>query len=419
MSIRVMQAQRKERTVAPPVRHAVSLSIESPAQSVRELIGGRTPSLPSFDFSRIRVHSGDDASRSARLLSARGYSVGNHVVLDTQRFPLTTETGQRVLTHELVHAVGKAESNAVPDSVADPNGEAEHEASAVAHAATVWKPTSPSNGQRTPAIQRDLLAYSREHLDVLPGSGESGFTGITYAGDAAAIQAALAPLIKAGTVSSRNTAEGVMFSAAPASWIAVSSALASFARPAEMAIAIVNPHQLSVFSSQEVTKYYGLWPVEISRQSSVIERQSARPLTSAERAEAMLVFGGSIDYDMIQLDEDPVMSVGGYARTTPRTINFPTGSFASSDFMPWLIHELTHSWQYQHGVSLATTLYHAIASTYDYGGEAGLLAATAAGHHLRDFNTEQQGDIARDFYVRLKAGNPTAAWAPFIAELTA
>ena len=90
--------------------------------------------------------------------------------------------------------------------------------------------------------------------------------------------------------------------------------------------------------------------------------------------------------------------------------------------MPWLIHELTHSWQYQHGVTLASTattafLCWAGIRSYDYGGEPGLAAATAAGRGLRSFSTEQQGDIARDYYRAVKGGSPTTVYAPFIAEL--
>jgi hypothetical protein len=272
-------------------------------------------------------------------------------------------------------------------------------------------------GRQAPVVQRDLLAYSREHLEVLPGSGEGGFSGSTYTADATAVSSALAALITAGTVSARTTSEGMVFSAAPASSASVQAALSSFPRAAEMAAAIADPHQMSVYAHERVDKYYGLWPVTVGRGSQVLERQSRRPLTASERSEAQLVFGAGLNYDRIMLEEDPIMGIGGYARTTPTTINFPTGSFGSSGFMGWLIHEMTHSWQYQHGVSLTTTFYHSIFSTYDYGGEAGLQAATTAGRHLRDFNTEQQGDIASDYYSRLKSGANVAAWQPFIAEL--
>jgi hypothetical protein len=145
--------------------------------------------------------------------------------------------------------------------------------------------------------------------------------------------------------------------------------------------------------------------------------QSKRGLTASEKAEATLVYGTSMNYDSIILEEDSVMSVGGYARTTPYTVNFPPGSFGRSDFIPWLIHELMHSWQYQHGTGVTKTLFYAIFGTYDYGGEAGLRAATVAGRGLKSFNTEQQGDIAEDYYKRLKGGQDVSAWIPFKNEI--
>ena len=144
-----------------------------------------------------------------------------------------------------------------------------------------------------------------------------------------------------------------------------------------------------------------------------------RPLTAKERAEATIVFGAGLDYDAIVIREGRVLGAGGIARTLPWSVNFPRGASAKDDFVPWLIHELTHSWQYQHGVGLVRTTTTALlcwagVRSYDYGGEDGLAAARRG---LRSFNTEQQGDIARDYYRAVKAGRPTAAYAPFIAEL--
>ena len=90
--------------------------------------------------------------------------------------------------------------------------------------------------------------------------------------------------------------------------------------------------------------------------------------------------------------------------------------------MAWLIHELTHTWQYQHiGIRY---LYDAIraqikfgSDAYKYGGEQGLKEAHQAGKGFLEFNPEQQGEIARDYYKRLKKGEDVTAWTPFILEL--
>ena len=150
----------------------------------------------------------------------------------------------------------------------------------------------------------------------------------------------------------------------------------------------------------------------------------SRTLTSEEQAEARIVFGAGLDFARILIREHRILGAGGIARTLPGTVNFPRGASATGTFLPWLIHELTHAWQYQHGIGLVRTAATALLCwarlrSYDYGGEAALAAATTAGRGLRSFNTEQQADIARDYYQAVKAGRPTDAYLPFVTELRA
>lgn len=150
-----------------------------------------------------------------------------------------------------------------------------------------------------------------------------------------------------------------------------------------------------------------------------------RSLTDPEKAEARLVFGNSLNLENVKVSEAPIMSVGGYARTLPDVVYLPPGALTANmgDYMPLLIHELTHVWQYQHGITVTTTLFHAIFSTYKYGGEQGLIRARAEGKKFVDFNTEQQGDICRDYYNIVKGNSDappnhgTGAWDPYIAEV--
>src|SRR5688500_4510126 len=67
------------------------------------------------DFSGVHVHDDDAAARSARDVAADAYTVGAHVVFDTGRLSPGTESGRRLLAHELAHVVqqsGGAESSA-------------------------------------------------------------------------------------------------------------------------------------------------------------------------------------------------------------------------------------------------------------------------------------------------------------------
>jgi hypothetical protein len=89
--------------------------------------------------------------------------------------------------------------------------------------------------------------------------------------------------------------------------------------------------------------------------------------------------------------------------------------------MAWLIHELTHVWQYQHFwlAYLPQVMWAHLrdrSATYNYGFEPGLKKALARDGRLENFNREQQGEIARHYYYRLKMGKDVSAWRPFIAE---
>ncbi|HTD55849.1 MAG TPA: DUF4157 domain-containing protein [Silvibacterium sp.] len=58
-----------------------------------------------FDFSKVRVHTDDRASASARGLGAKAYTLGNHVVFASGRYAPKTAEGRRLLAHELTHVV--------------------------------------------------------------------------------------------------------------------------------------------------------------------------------------------------------------------------------------------------------------------------------------------------------------------------
>jgi hypothetical protein len=160
------------------------------------------------------------------------------------------------------------------------------------------------------------------------------------------------------------------------------------------------------------------WPFVLQR---AIEKRTTRPLTSSERAEARRVFAGALDLDVVRLSDYSTIlgSRGpqGQAWVFRNHVHFPPGSF-SGDYLPLLIHELTHAWQYQHGASLPGLIFDAIQAVYEYGGEAGLRRSwEREGHAFADFTYEQQGDILEDYYKRLRARKDTKAWQPYVDQV--
>jgi len=87
---------------APPVVHDVLRGSGRPLDS-----GTRAFFEPRFgqDFSHVRVHTDDQAQRSAQAVNAMAYTVGPDIVFGAGRFSESTENGRRLMAHELAHVV--------------------------------------------------------------------------------------------------------------------------------------------------------------------------------------------------------------------------------------------------------------------------------------------------------------------------
>jgi hypothetical protein len=57
------------------------------------------------DFSHVRVHTDERAAKSARSINALAYTVGNDIIFGASRYAPDTTIGQRLLAHELTHAI--------------------------------------------------------------------------------------------------------------------------------------------------------------------------------------------------------------------------------------------------------------------------------------------------------------------------
>jgi len=134
-------------------------------------------------------------------------------------------------------------------------------------------------------------------------------------------------------------------------------------------------------------------------------KRRTRKMTSVEIAEAKKVFGNSLPYDKIRIDEGSVLAkIGATINGAHQmgvvlfhTINFTRkiDGLACSNDMAWLIHELIHVAQMEYiGSQYIGEAAHAQVTTgYDYGGVRAL-----KDKQFKDFNREQQGEIVRHYY---------------------
>lgn len=87
---------------APPVVHeALRASGQPLDQSTRELMESRF----GHDFSQVRVHSDAGAGNAASAINARAFTVNRNIVFGANEYAPQTESGRRLLSHELMHVV--------------------------------------------------------------------------------------------------------------------------------------------------------------------------------------------------------------------------------------------------------------------------------------------------------------------------
>lgn len=131
-------------------------SIDGPSEAgafpngVQEAINSNGQPLPTetravmeyhfgHDFSKVRVHVGEQAARSASAVHALAYTVGNHVAFGAGKYDPQSAQGQYLLAHELAHVIQQNDriSDIQPNGIAPDDHpterEAERAADAVSH----------------------------------------------------------------------------------------------------------------------------------------------------------------------------------------------------------------------------------------------------------------------------------------------
>jgi hypothetical protein len=63
------------------------------------------------DFSLVRIHTGPDATKSARAIDALAYTSGEHIVFDSGQYAPHTQEGRKLIAHELTHTLQQDSSN--------------------------------------------------------------------------------------------------------------------------------------------------------------------------------------------------------------------------------------------------------------------------------------------------------------------
>ena len=87
---------------APVLAHKV---LDSPGQSLDAETRRFFESRFGHDFGRIRIHADAQAAESARSVQALAYTVGDRVVFGSGQYAPRTDSGRRLIAHELAHTI--------------------------------------------------------------------------------------------------------------------------------------------------------------------------------------------------------------------------------------------------------------------------------------------------------------------------
>jgi len=87
---------------APPSVHRV---LNSPGQPLDPATRDFFEPRFGYDFSGVRVHSDFEAAESARSVHALAFAVGHDVAMGSGQYAPHTDSGRRLLAHELAHVV--------------------------------------------------------------------------------------------------------------------------------------------------------------------------------------------------------------------------------------------------------------------------------------------------------------------------
>jgi len=140
-----------------PVKDVVNSGAGAPlGDETRDFMESRL----GADFGDVRVHTDSKASESARSVQAHAYTVGNDVVFQSGKYEPESDSGRRMLAHELTHVVqqrsGPVAGTAAPGGIKVSHPSDAFEQAAESSADRVMGGAVPMPGATTPAsIQRE------------------------------------------------------------------------------------------------------------------------------------------------------------------------------------------------------------------------------------------------------------------------
>jgi hypothetical protein len=171
----------------------------SPGQPLEATTRRTMESRMGQDFNAVRVHTDARSAAAAAAIDARAYTMNRDIVFGAHEYAPQTESGRRLLAHELTHVVQQRSGAHLPGGIGPPNDAHERNADAVANelaqgrsseellggykgiaglvkrgvsgaATAVPTKAGASTIQRTPSLKKQANALARELKRLIDGA---------------------------------------------------------------------------------------------------------------------------------------------------------------------------------------------------------------------------------------------------------
>jgi len=114
-----IQKKESATSISPTTSKSANFinSIDGKGQSMSPAIQSFYESRMGRDFSDVKVHTGSEASDSAKELNAKAYTIGNHIVFREGQYNQESTDGKKLMAHELTHVLQQNPENQVKRKV--------------------------------------------------------------------------------------------------------------------------------------------------------------------------------------------------------------------------------------------------------------------------------------------------------------
>jgi len=86
-------------------------SLGESGQSLSEVDNSFFSQRFGYDLSRVRVHTGSTASKDSQSINAKAFTYKNHIVFGDEQYRPATNSGRRLIAHELTHVIQQSSSS--------------------------------------------------------------------------------------------------------------------------------------------------------------------------------------------------------------------------------------------------------------------------------------------------------------------